>query len=163
MRERPTVRLLLLDEWQRVFLFQYEDAVALDPTTPDLRVYWVTPGGGVEPGESYEQAGLRELWEETGLRLDALGPWVWQRERVFRFSDGPVRIEERYYLVGVRDAAVDLGNLLAHERVTYRDHRWWSLDELRASDAVFFPPGLADLLEPMLRGAIPPEPIRLAS
>ncbi len=30
MRERPTVRLLLLDERQRVFLFQYEDAVALE-------------------------------------------------------------------------------------------------------------------------------------
>ncbi len=31
---------------------------------------WGFPGGGVEPGESYEQAAYRELEEETGVRLE---------------------------------------------------------------------------------------------
>jgi 8-oxo-dGTP diphosphatase len=36
---------------------------------------WSLPKGKLEPGESWEDAALREVWEETGLRCD-LGDYV---------------------------------------------------------------------------------------
>jgi hypothetical protein len=76
-------------------------------------------------------------------------------------ADGPVQCDERYYLAHVADPTISLANLLAHERVTYRAHRWWSLADIRQSDEVFFPPRLADLLTPLLAGDIPTVPIQL--
>jgi 8-oxo-dGTP diphosphatase len=34
-----------------------------------LRSYWTLPGGGLETGETPAEAAVREVWEETGLRV----------------------------------------------------------------------------------------------
>lgn len=33
------------------------------------RSYWTLPGGGLEAGETAAEAAVREVWEETGLRV----------------------------------------------------------------------------------------------
>jgi 8-oxo-dGTP diphosphatase len=38
----------------------------------DGRAYWTLPGGGIEPGESAEQTVVREIEEETGLRVEVV-------------------------------------------------------------------------------------------
>ena len=44
--ERRAARVLLIDDQDRVLLFE-----GFDPEVPDVR-FWFTAGGGVEPGES---------------------------------------------------------------------------------------------------------------
>ncbi len=51
-----------------VLLFDDQDRVLLvDPT---YKAGWEFPGGVVEPGEAPARAGMREVAEETGIRLD---------------------------------------------------------------------------------------------
>lgn len=76
----PAVRLLVLDDQQRLLLFHIHDGAPLHVFYPEMSIYWGTPGGGLEPGESFEQAARRELWEETGIQIEAVGPCVWHYE-----------------------------------------------------------------------------------
>ncbi|HWO49970.1 MAG TPA: NUDIX domain-containing protein, partial [Ornithinibacter sp.] len=96
--------MLVVDEADRVLLFQDSD-LGLDPVTH----WWVTPGGGVDPGESDLEAGVRELWEETGLVVragDLVGPLL-TRVVVHGYSDKVVDQVEVFYVVRVPAFEVD--------------------------------------------------------
>ncbi|MCY7396036.1 MAG: NUDIX domain-containing protein [Nocardioides sp.] len=54
----------LVDPRGWVLLQERDEHPVIDPGR------WGFPGGGVEPGESFEQAAYRELAEETGVRLE---------------------------------------------------------------------------------------------
>jgi 8-oxo-dGTP pyrophosphatase MutT (NUDIX family) len=153
--------VLVLDATQRVLLFKVHDALAIDTARPTLTTWWGSPGGGVEHAESFEEAGMRELWEETGLRVRQLGPWVATYERTIRFPDEVVLFHIRYFVVEAPSTAVDVSNLLDDEQAIYRDHRWWSIAEMTHSDEAFLPPSLPDLLRILLAGERPLGPIVL--
>ncbi len=38
---------------------------------------WIGPGGHIDPGEDSNEAVLREIWEETGLKVELIGPTDW--------------------------------------------------------------------------------------
>lgn len=38
---------------------------------------WVGPGGHIDPGEDANEAAIREVWEETGLKIELVGPHGW--------------------------------------------------------------------------------------
>jgi len=54
----PSVSIAVRDDDQRVLLARHSATAS-----------WVLPGGAVEPGETPADAALREMWEETGLRI----------------------------------------------------------------------------------------------
>jgi 8-oxo-dGTP diphosphatase len=161
MRTRPTVGLLVLDDAQRVLLFKVQDTVAIDIARPDLTTWWGPPGGGLEGTETFEEAGLRELWEETGLRVAQLGPWVATYERTIKFPDEVVLFHIRYFSVAVPASEVDISNLLEGERAIYRDHRWWAIEQIEQSSESFLPPGLSELLRTLIVGTFPTQPREL--
>jgi 8-oxo-dGTP pyrophosphatase MutT (NUDIX family) len=139
---RVTVRVLLTDDEGHTLLF--EDS---DPGLEDAR-WWVTPGGGIDPGESEVEAAIREVSEETGHQLDPgalLGP-VARRHVVHGYSDRVIEQDEAFYLARVPHFEVDTAGHTPDEQLTFQQHRWWSVEELRSTDDWVWPNELVELL-----------------
>ena len=89
----------------------------------------------------------RELFEKTGIVLDAVDEAVAERSFVLQLADGElVMADERYFLMrtAIRAVSGDYRTALEHEVMA--EHRWWSLGELAATRAVVFPEHVVDLL-----------------
>ena len=152
MRLREAARAVLFDPDDRTLLVRFEFPRA---------AVWATPGGGLDPGETHEQAIRRELAEEVGLDEVELGPWIWTREHVIPFLDGKWEGQvERYVLVRTQrfePAPRFTPEQLASEYVT--GLRWWTLEELTASTELFAPRRLPELVAALLRDGPPGEPV----
>ena len=105
------------------------------------------------PGESYADAAKRELWEETGITDADFGPVVIEREKLVHFDGVPILGREQYFLANTTVTEISLDNQEETERADYREHRWWTLAELEATDDVIFPEGLAERVRAILRGS----------
>ena len=154
MQARKTARLIVLSPEQEVLLVRYEGLQPPDPLRPEILSYWVTPGGGVRDSEDYGEAAMRELREETGVELSSVGPWVWKRKLILEHEGLLKEQHERYFLCWAT-AEAPLEN---HTDEPIREIRWWSLDELRSANEVFFPSGFVDLVAPLLSGQLPTQP-----
>jgi len=145
---RPAARILLVDAANRVLLFRF--------TVAGRAPFWVTPGGALDPGESYPAAARRELLEETGLDLDC-GPEVARRLADFVSVEGvPVTADERYFRVDVDAHEVADAGHTDLERRVMQSWRWFTRVELAAHDETVYPADLAEMLDRTAPGARPP-------
>jgi 8-oxo-dGTP pyrophosphatase MutT (NUDIX family) len=151
--ERIGARVLLVDASDRVLLL-----LGSDPADPGAGTWWFTPGGGVDPGESVEQAARRELAEETGLVLTELGPPVWVRTAQFGFLGRRYRQAETFFLARVDSHQVDTAGWTQVERDSVLGVRWWSLDELAVTDDMVYPRSMAAELRLLLAQGPPSQP-----
>ena len=143
MRRRASSRLLVLDPTQSLLLFHFSHARGALAG----QAFWATPGGGLLPGESFADAGVRELLEETGITVASLGDPVHAREFPMTMPDGEVVLaDERFFVVCApsRDIARDRWTALEDEVMVA--HRWWTAAELASTDEIIRPDNLAQIL-----------------
>ncbi len=145
--ERDAARVLLLDDTDRVLLIAHLPG--------DGRTVWTAPGGGLDVGETHEQAAARELHEEIGIDAP-LGPWVWSRSATFTFRGIWLHQTERWFLARV--AGLDADDVPLDDLAT-SGARWWSIEELKTTDEVLAPGAFATQLARILTAGPPTEPI----
>ena len=150
MIERNAARVLLIAA-ESVLLIR-----GCDPGRPEAGWWWLTPGGGIEDGESVGDAAVREVLEETGFRLhpDQLGPVVATRVAEFEFDGRAFRQAESFFAVEVATFVAGSTGWDELEQRSLSEHRWWTLDELSSTDETVYPRELATIVRAVLGGYI---------
>jgi 8-oxo-dGTP pyrophosphatase MutT (NUDIX family) len=138
---RPTARVLLFDAEDRLLLFLTRWHRLVDRVPR-----WMTPGGGIEAGESEEEAARRELLEETGLVVERLVGPVGRTEIVVPRVNGDVSVVPATYYAH-RAAWFEPSNAgwTAEEYDDVLAFRWWTLDELESTADPVQPDGFVGL------------------
>lgn len=98
-----------------------EGCIALNERIKDGRIYYVIPGGGIEPDETPMEAACREAHEELGVTVSSIQPCM-------MFEQKGVH---HYFLVGKYEGTFGTGRgdeFTGNLRGSYRPV-WMSLDE----------------------------------
>ena len=143
---RRAGRVIVLDPQDRVLLMRYDD-------DPPNGPHWCTPGGGLNPGESFAAGASRELAEETGWDDVVLLGEVHRDTRTMEYGGRILRQHERLFLARTGQARRELGDVAAmHASDGISGWRWWELAELDTTTEVVWPTGLARLIRDTLGG-----------
>ena len=145
VKHRPTARILLINPQNQILLYKthFDPEVELPPR-------WLTPGGGIDEGETEKQAAIRELFEETGMKLAesdltepilvTSGTWLW--------GDGihSHTYTDTIYKYQVETFTPDTSHFTMDELRDVLEIKWWNVAELLASNEALAPHELSQWL-----------------
>lgn len=137
VRVRRAARVVLIGADGRVLLFRC--------TVEDLDPFWILPGGECDPEEAFDEAAIRELLEETGIRARP-EPLDHVVEAEYTHLGEPVRSIEHYYHHRTAYSEIDTSRHTELEREILREHRWFAVEDLEDWHETIYPLNLARLL-----------------
>jgi len=131
------VRVLIIKDGQILFIHRLKNG----------KEYYVLPGGGVEEGETPEQAAVREAKEETNLDIE-LGTLLWEIDEE---ADGETK---RIYFFSVKNFSGEIKfigpELERQDDNNQYSHQWLSLSE--TGKVLIYPESLKERISQLFRG-----------
>ncbi|MFH1454116.1 MAG: NUDIX hydrolase [Armatimonadota bacterium] len=114
-----------------------DDKILLIKQAKYDKEYWLTPGGGMDFGESIKDVAKREIKEETNLDIE-LKKFLFLWESIY--PDGGKHVLNLFFMGDILGGELKLGgenNLV--------DLKYFSFDELK--DIKFYPPVIDKIIE----------------
>jgi 8-oxo-dGTP pyrophosphatase MutT (NUDIX family) len=140
--ERRAARVLVVDPAGRVLMIH-----GFDPHDPGS-TYWYTIGGGVDVGETDLDAAVREVWEETGLRIgreELVGP-VHHDEVEFPFEGRTIVQHQVFFVLATDHYQPSPQAFEGTELRSTLEIGWIDPRAREAAGEQVYPPALAGLL-----------------
>jgi 8-oxo-dGTP pyrophosphatase MutT (NUDIX family) len=150
--KRKSSRAILLTPEREILLIKIGNSTA-------TWTGWITPGGGLDQGESEMDGLRRELREELGFTLLPGARRVWTRFHCFSWNDRWVEQEEVFFLIETErfspSAEVDLTE---SEMLEFKEIRWWPIEDIENSPECFAPTKIYHHLVNLVENGPPTEP-----
>lgn len=160
---RQGVRIILLNEANELLLMCIDDSKIRSIEGEYNGHFWVLIGGQIEANETVQDAAIREVFEETGIRKEDVefGPIVWFGELNLMFNNKPTHIKEKFIVARTKKRTISLSNLVAHETQIVKQVAWFSFDQIINSSETIYPVLLPKYLPDIIAGKYPKEPLEI--
>lgn len=106
----------------------------------------MTPGGGRDGNETLAETARREMFEETGVRIDDVGHVLFTRFATFRFENLTYEQHESYFAVQVDRFEVHPTGWTDLEKRSMTGWQWWRPEELEDANIRYYPQALPKLI-----------------
>ncbi len=92
-----------------------------------------------------------------------VGPVVWVQHVEFQFGGYHFDQDEVIHVARTNEREIHRPQgLEALEVLAFKEARWWTLDEVTASESAFLPPRLPELLPQLVHGPLPDPPLDIS-
>lgn len=154
MKIRKSARAIVINNKNQMFLFQY-----MFDYLEDSKAIWITPGGSLEEGESFDDALKREVYEELGVQLTKECPEVYYRNPIYTLQSGEkVQSVEKFFLVALEEESFSFVHWTESEKKRMLAGKWWSEEEIEKSEDEFFTKDILRIMMELSDGNFPVQP-----
>lgn len=160
---RNSVKILLLNDKNELLLMCADDPKTTSADKTYHGRFWFCIGGQMNPEESLEEAAIREIYEETGIKKEEfeLGPVVWFGEFDLVLNGTPTHLKQTFIVAKTNKRQAFLNDPDEWEKTCITNLAWFSIEKIKNSEEVIYPVLMPNYLPDIIAGKYPKQPLEI--